>query len=324
MHSAEPSVWPGAVSLRPLDPPTSSTKPEQSAIESLERRLGTLEDQLLRLRELVIRAYEGTQGSAAQLLRVRRESSYEDAYAQNPLVTVRIGTYAGGEMLYTRALNSVLGQSYANWEAVIVVDGLDQSTAARVASLGDSRIRCVQRPRNGPYPTAAASRWQVAGAHPFNEAYALARGAWIAPIDQDDEWTTDHLEVLLATALNTRAEVVYGVGSVIVAGSGETYFGRWPPAMGDFGFQTAIHHAGLTSFLYDVNAHLIDEPADWNLARRMLEAGVRFDFVEQIVTNYYVEEGAQALGWWRDRLETRGSFSRPGPKGHDSTRGEAP
>jgi glycosyltransferase involved in cell wall biosynthesis len=224
-------------------------------------------------------------------------------------VTVRIGTHAGGDALFERALGSVRRQSYPNWEAIVVCDGREDTTAARVASLGDPRIRCFQRPRNGPYPTEARARWQVAGVHPFNEGFALARGAWIAPIDQDDEWTDDHLQVLISAARQTRAEVVYGVGRVIVSGDGETYFGSWPPALGDFGFQTAIHHASLTTFLYDANAHLADEPADWNLARRMLEAGVRFEFVEQVVTTYFVESNAPTLEWWQQRLNDRGSFS---------------
>jgi glycosyltransferase involved in cell wall biosynthesis len=154
----------------------------------------------------------------------------------------------------------------------------------------------------------------VAGAHPFNEGFAFAKGAWIAPIDQDDEWTDDHLEVLLAAAKDTEAEVAYGIARAIVSLAGETYFGTWPPGLGDFGFQAAIHHSCLTAFLYDANAHLVGEPADWNLARRMLEAGVRFEFVERIVTTYYVEEHAPGIGWWRDRVNERGRFPpRDGP-----------
>jgi hypothetical protein len=150
----------------------------------------------------------------------------------------------------------------------------------------------------------------VAGVHPFNEAVAIARGAWIAPIDQDDEWTDDHLNVLVAAALQTKAEVVYGVGRTVVADHGETYFGASPPALGDFGFQTAIYHAALAQhFLYDVNAYLVGEPADWNLARRMLEAGVRFEFVEHVVTTYYLEGDTRGIDWWRERLGERGRFS---------------
>ncbi len=292
-------------------PPGREEGAQPNPAVPLEQRIGSLEEQLARLRELVVRAYERTQGAAVELLKARRDPAYADAYTGRPLITVRIGTYAGDESLFERALSSVQRQSYSRWEAIVVCDGRQQGTAQRIASLGDSRIRCVQRPRNGPYPERAPARWLVAGAHPFNEALAHARGSWIAPIDQDDEWAQDHLEALLAAAQGTRAEVVYGVARVLLAGEGETYFGSWPPTLSDFGFQTAIYHAGLTSFLYDANAHLVGEPADWNLARRMLEAGVRFEFVERIVTTYYIEEQSQVIGWWRERLRERGAFSAP-------------
>lgn len=284
---------------------------ERCTADPLEQRIDALEAQVGRLHELLVRAYEDTPRAATELLRARRDATYADAFAPRPLVTVRIGTYAGEETLFQRALSSMRRQSYTNWEAIVVCDGREEQTASRIASLEDSRIRCVQRPRNGPYPADAPARWQVAGSHPFNEGFAFARGAWIAPIDQDDEWTDDHLEVLLDTALQTRAEVVYGVAQAIVANDGETYFGTWPPVAGDFGFQAAIYHAGLTAFLYDANAHLIGEPADWNLARRMLEAGVRFEFLEQIVTRYYIEDNASTITWWRERLRERGSYWPP-------------
>jgi glycosyltransferase involved in cell wall biosynthesis len=239
---------------------------------------------------------------------MRRDPRYEEAYRVGPLVTVRIGTCRRAALLIERAISSVQRQDYANWEAIVVCDGPDPETAERIANLGDARIRCVQRPRNGPYPADEWARWNVIGTHPFNEGHALARGTWIAPLDDDDEWTDDHLSVLVGTALRTRAEVVYGVGQTFVAGTGETYFGAWPPVLGDFGFGVAVYHALLSSFLYDANAHLFGEPADWNLARRMLEAGVRFEFVEQIVYRYYVTEQAPGLDWWRERVKTRGPF----------------
>ena len=36
-----------------------------------------------------------------------------------------------------------------------------------------------------------------------------------------------------------------------------------------------------------MNALYAGEPGDWNLARRMLDAGVRFAFIERPVTTYY-------------------------------------
>lgn len=275
----------------------------------LEGRIARLEEQLLELRALLARAYEDTPGRAAALLAARRDPAYAEAFSPDPLVTVRIGVFRPGEVLFERALASVRRQSYENWEAVLVCDGRDETTAAQIEQLGDERLRCVQRPRNGPYPDSPEHRWMVAGSHPFNEGHALARGRWIAPIDQDDEWGDRHLEELLDCALRTRAELVYGVGRVVIEEHGETYFGVWPPALGDFGFQAAIYHSGLSGFLYDANSHLFDEPADWNLARRMLEAGVRFEFLDKVVTTYYVPRDDPGLDWWRERMRIRSSFA---------------
>ena len=114
--------------------------------------------------------------------------------------------------------------------------------------------------------------WRTAGVHPFNEGVGHASGKWIAPLDQDDEWTEDHLEILLATATASRAELVSGVCATQVGHEGQTYFGQWPAREGEFAFLGAIYHAGIADFmLYDLNSYLSAEPADWNLARRMLD-----------------------------------------------------
>jgi glycosyltransferase involved in cell wall biosynthesis len=284
----------------------------QSATEDLTRRLAAVEEQIAALRELSVRTYEDTPRATATVLSARRDPAYGDAYAAEPLVTARMGAYRGGDILFDRALASIRTQTYSNWEAVIVCDGRDEETAARIAALDEARIRCVGRPRNGPYPDESFKRWQVAGTHPFNLAVSLARGAWIAPIDQDDEWAPDHLEALLAAAMASGAEVVYGVSRVDLGDGSETWFGSWPPKLGDFGFQSAIYHAGLAPLLYDANSWLVGEPADWNLARRMLEAGVSFEFLEHVVTSYYVTPEESSWGGWKAREQEQGPFRRDG------------
>lgn len=292
----------------PVTGPLPSEDPTADPIGQLEIRLTGLEEAVASLRELVVRAYEQTPAVAASVLRLRRSPTYSDSYAEVPLVSVRIGTHQGGETFFDRALRSVSAQTYENWEAIVVCDGPDEATRARITALRDPRIRCDERPRNGPYPNEQPARWLVAGVHPFNEAVADARGAWIAAIDQDDEWTPDHLQVLVSHARHSKAEVVYGAFRAVVADEGETYFGGWPPEQGNFGFQAAIYHAGLADLLYDANAYLVGEPADWHLARRMLEAGVRFDFAPRIVGTYYIEADSHAIGWWRERIADRGRF----------------
>jgi len=278
------------------------------SIEELSHRLAVVEGELGRIRKLLARTYEDTPRATASMLSARRDPSYRAAYAAEPLVSVRIGAFRGGDLLFERALRSVREQTYSHLEVIVVCDGRDAETAGRIEAIGDDRLKVVQRPRNGPYPDDPEARWQVAGVHPFNQAMALAKGAWIAPIDQDDEWSKGHLGALLAVAQETEAEVVYGVGRAVLDDGSETYFGAWPPVQGDFAWQTAIYHAALAPFIYDVNSFLLGEPADWNLARRMLEAGARFEFVDEVVTNYFVNQGEPAFDWWKARERERGAF----------------
>jgi hypothetical protein len=93
----------------------------------------------------------------------------------------------------------------------------------------------------------------------------------------------------------------------------QTWFGEWPPRLSDFGFQGAIYHSSLREFGYDLAASLLGEPADWNLARRMWEAGVRFLFLPRSVGTYHVDPAAPAAPWWRQRARDRGALTDDGP-----------
>jgi hypothetical protein len=45
----------------------------------------------------------------------------------------------------------------------------------------------------------------------------------------------------------------------------------------------------LAFFRYDVDSWRYGEPADWNMWRRMMEAGVRVGFVDRIVGRHHLE-----------------------------------
>ena len=84
--------------------------------------------------------------------------------------------------------------------------------------------------------------------------------------------------------------------------------GEFPPRHSQFGFQGALYHGALRAFHYDINARLLGEPGDWNLARRMWDAGVRFAFLDRIVSTYCwapVDEQGQA--WLREVMGETGS-----------------
>jgi hypothetical protein len=62
---------------------------------------------------------------------------------------------------------------------------------------------------------------------------------------------------------------------------------RYPPALGYFNLQAAIVLRALSFFEFNIKSWVLDEPGDWNLCRRMLEAGVRIGYVDRVVVRYY-------------------------------------
>jgi glycosyltransferase involved in cell wall biosynthesis len=265
-------------------------------------RIAAIESELTTLRQLVHRLPDWIENWPRQLAELRRSDLYTQAFVGTPLITVRIATYDNIDELTTRALPSVLRQTYPHWELLIVGDGCSDEVARRIDDFRDPRISFWNRSVRGPYPEDRYARWLVTGTHPYNDALAAANGAWIASLDDDDEWADKHLELLLREAQRSHSEVVYGKMHVLIEGSEiETSLGTWPPQRGDFIFQSALCHAALRHFRYDPHAYLLQEPADWNLARRMLDAGVRFRFLDREVGTYHVGRDDLHASWWLDR-----------------------
>jgi glycosyltransferase involved in cell wall biosynthesis len=223
-----------------------------------------------------------------ELRLLRSSDDYEQAYFEaEPLVSVTIPTWTNHRALAEVAIPSVLAQTYQRFEIVVVGDAAPPETEQAVASFDDPRIRFVNLTQRGPYPNDPKLRWRVAGVPPINEAAQLARGAWIAPHNDDDEFSPDHIEVLLAAARARRCEVVYGRFSTVPSKAGSTIRGVFPPELGEFTWQAGIYHAGLRFFEMELGDALFGRPGDWSLCRRMLLAGVRFAMVDNVVVHLY-------------------------------------
>lgn len=236
-------------------------------------------------------AYEAAQQWPAALEQARREPDYEAAYEEaEPLVTVRIATYNRAQLLCDRAVASVRGQSYENWELLVVGDACTDDTEQRLRAIGDERIRFMNLPYSGPYPSDDLARWRVQAVQPINTALRDARGRWICALDDDDEFLPDHIERMLAHAQSTRAELAYGrIRTVDYDGGGpvDVDMSQWPLRRGAFNFLSSISHAALRRFEFDPVCRFAGEPSDWNMVRRLWEAGVRFSFLDEVVAVYY-------------------------------------
>jgi glycosyltransferase involved in cell wall biosynthesis len=112
-----------------------------------------------------------------------------------PEVTVVIPTRFRPELV-TRAVGSVLAQTFTDFEVVVVVDGPDDDTRTALAGLGDERIRTIMLAERGGAPNAR------------NVGARSARGRWTAMLDDDDEWLPEKLtRQVAALAANPDAEI---------------------------------------------------------------------------------------------------------------------
>ncbi len=98
-----------------------------------------------------------------------------------PAVSVIIPTYNRAELV-TRAIGSVLGQTFQDFEVLVVDDGSTDATEAVVGEVGDPRVRYLRQPHN---QGVSAAR---------NRGMREARGPFIAFLDSDDEWFPEKLE----------------------------------------------------------------------------------------------------------------------------------
>jgi O-antigen/teichoic acid export membrane protein len=206
-----------------------------------------------------------------------------------PLVTVRIATYNRGAMVRDRAIASALRQTYSNIEVVVVGDHCDAETEAAVRSVRDDRVRFENLAERGVYPADADFRWMVAGSTPMNRALDLARGDWIAPLDDDDEFTEDHVEALLDACQSRSLDFAYGIAEMETSPGVWERTGAYPLRVGQIVHAAVMFHRDLAFVRHAIDSWRLHEPADWNVWHRMRDVGARIGFVDHVVTRHYIE-----------------------------------
>jgi glycosyltransferase involved in cell wall biosynthesis len=115
-----------------------------------------------------------------------------------PEVSVVIPTYNRASLL-KRSIESVLNQSYTDFEIVVVDDASTDRTLEVIGTFRDSRIKYFRREKNGG---EAAAR---------NTGIGCAKGRYIASHDSDDEWMREKLakQMLVFEASSEVVGVVY-------------------------------------------------------------------------------------------------------------------
>lgn len=221
-----------------------------------------------------------------------------------PLVTVRITTYRRADILVERTLPTVLGQSYDRLDVLVVGDCTDDDTEQQLAKVGDPRVRFVNLPYRPLYPADEARRWRVLGYQAANLSLDLADGSWLAPCDDDDELTPDHVERLLQTVRDQRAELVHGNTGIVLGGGVVGVIGRPEVADGHTSHGALLYNSALRFFRYNGEVWRLRRSLDWDLLLRMRDAGVRMAHLDEVVYRYHPAP-ASAVSWREQALEQR-------------------
>ncbi|MCA9373056.1 glycosyltransferase [Candidatus Woesebacteria bacterium] len=122
-------------------------------------------------------------------------------YKHQPLISIIVPTYNTQAALLTTCIESVLAQSYPNWELCIADDcSTDDKVRDTILEFSkkDARVKYVFRKTNGHISAAS------------NSAIRIASGKWIGLLDHDDFlWPNALFEVIKLLNEKPKTEFIY-------------------------------------------------------------------------------------------------------------------
>jgi len=188
-----------------------------------------------------------------------------------PRYSIVLATYGRGRCI-APTIESVLRQTFSDFELIVVGDGCNDETEETVRSFGSEKISW----RNLPVNSGSQS-------FPNNEGIRHARGAWIAYIGHDDIWAPDHLRALDGVISKGAVDVVVS-GCIYYGPAGsEVYhvtglFDRSDAARTQFFPPSSIaHRRGVVDRIgLWRDPRSIPAPVDHDFLQRAVRAGMRF------------------------------------------------
>jgi glycosyltransferase involved in cell wall biosynthesis len=203
-------------------------------------------------------------------------------------LSVVIPTYNSASLL-KEAVQSVLGQTYQDFEVIIINNFSTDETVEVVNSLNDERVSFINFKNEG---IIGKSR---------NIGITNARGDWIAFLDSDDRWYPDKLEVIVK-AIDEYPEAILFTHRLLNVRKGEAIgsneLGRIPGDM----YRSLLFHGSrfATSATVVRKTALIDVAGfserpdfagveDYDLWLRLSKIG-EFQFIDDVLGDYAIHD----------------------------------
>lgn len=125
------------------------------------------------------------------------------------LISIIMAAYNAEETI-EQAIDSVLKQTYQNFELLVINDCSEDNTVSIVEEIisKDERVRLISNEKNMGVSYTRK--------HGLNEA----KGSWIAILDSDDKWVAEKLEKQIQLQRKTNADLLY-TGSAFMNSEGQ-------------------------------------------------------------------------------------------------------
>ncbi len=130
--------------------------------------------------------------------------------SRNPIVSIITPTY-NHEGVIGPCIESVLSQTFTDWEMIIIDDGSTDGTAERARSYKDDRIRFFTQENKGV--------WKLA--ETYNFALHEAKGDLVAILEGDDYWPEDKLAIQVLDFESPEVVLSSGSTQIVKDGSPE-------------------------------------------------------------------------------------------------------
>lgn len=210
---------------------------------------------------------------------------------RRPMVSVVIPTYNHARFLRA-ALDSVVGQTRTDWEAIVVNNFSQDDTIDVVGSYADPRIRCVNFANQG---VIAASR---------NFGIRQTDAPYVAFLDSDDLWYPEKLERCMRL-LDQGYDMVCHAETWVGPGERrrDVAYGPEPRAR----YESLLYDGNCISTsavvvkreLLELAGGFSEEPSfitaeDYDLWLKLAKNGARIGFVPEILGEYLIHGGNQS------------------------------
>lgn len=227
-----------------------------------------------------------------------------------PEVSVVIPTHNRLALLRTHALPSALAQEDVDLEVIVVDDASSDGTRDELSKIVDSRLSVVRQETNRG---VAAAR---------NAGIRVARGEWLAFLDDDDFWAPRKVRA----TIDAVAGADWGYGGVIVVdtASRPLYALPLPDPVGvsdslllgnviPGGASNVIARTSLVSQVGGFDETLAHHTEDWDLWIRLARAAPPAACSEVLVATLQHPERSALRGGWKVVQEAEHVLAKHGP-----------